>query len=197
MFPVSLHLSYDPVGSNHPADQDTGQKWDKWHQKTVADIIHNIQELSDRTIWKFQFEIQFIIPKADQHCRNKRIYSDHAAHFFTWFMRKLHAVCNQSFHNRYTGGQCRKSHHQEKQDCHRTAEDSHGFKYLWQRDKDQAWPGSHSIVSKEHKDSRDDHHSCKKCNSGIKNFNLICRLIQIHFILYIRTIGDHNSHRYT
>ena len=40
----------NPLRTDDPADEDTGQQRNEWHQETVADIVHNIKQLSDRTV---------------------------------------------------------------------------------------------------------------------------------------------------
>ena len=43
--------------------------------------------------------------------------------------------------------------------------------------KHKAWTGSHSFCSGKYEYSRDDHGTCKKCHSCVKNFNLINSLV--------------------
>ena len=50
-------------------------------------------------------------------------------------------------------------------------------KTFGERYKHKAWTGSHSLCSGKYEYSRDDHGTCKKCNSGVKNFNLINSLV--------------------
>lgn len=127
MLAVSFYFTDDPVRSDHPADQNTGQQRNKRHQEAVADVVHDIKKLPDGTIWKFQFEIQFVVSETDQDSSDQRINTDSTAHFFTRFMVKFHTVSNQSFHDGNAGCQRRKTHHQEERDCNRTAKDSHGI----------------------------------------------------------------------
>ena len=55
--------------------------------------------------------------------------------------------------------------------------DPMAFKNLRQRNKDQAWAGSHSIGSQEDKYCRDDHHTSQESNTCVKYFNLISGFI--------------------
>lgn len=127
MLAISFYLSDDPVRSDYPADQNTGQQRNKRHQEAVADVVHDIKKLSDGTIWKAKFEVQFVVSETDQNCGDQRINTDSTAHFFARFMVKFHTVSNQSFHDGNAGCQRRKAHHQEERDCDRTAEESHGI----------------------------------------------------------------------
>ena len=43
---VALHLVNDVIRCHDPADQDGGQQGNERHHNTVADIVHDIQQLS-------------------------------------------------------------------------------------------------------------------------------------------------------
>ena len=48
----------DPGGADHPADQDGRQHGDEGHHKAVADVIHEVQKLSDAAGRKLNFYIE-------------------------------------------------------------------------------------------------------------------------------------------
>ena len=57
-FSPVLHLFYDPAGSHDPSDQESREQGDKGHHNTVADIVHQIQELADASVGERQFQIK-------------------------------------------------------------------------------------------------------------------------------------------
>ena len=109
-------------------------------------------------------------------------------------MKDLHAISHQRLHNRDTAGQRRKSKGQEKRNAHKASNPAHGSKHLGQTDKGQTGAAGHTIGAQEHIDRRDDHHSGQDCHTGIENLNLIVGLVQIHIVLHIAAIGDHDPH---
>ena len=70
-FSVSFHFTDDPVRSDHPADQNTGQEGDERHQEAVAEIVHNIEQLCDGSVWKLQLKIKLVVTKTDQYGSNE------------------------------------------------------------------------------------------------------------------------------
>ena len=55
----------DPVRTDHPADQDRGQHGDEGHHETVADIVHQIQELADAAVGQRELHIELAISQRD------------------------------------------------------------------------------------------------------------------------------------
>ena len=70
MLAISFYFSDDPVRSDYPADQNTGQQRNKRHQEAVADVIHDIKKLSGREPFgSAKFEVQFVVAETDQILR--------------------------------------------------------------------------------------------------------------------------------
>ena len=132
MFAVLFDLVDDPVRFYDPADQDAREQGDERHQEAVADIVHQIQNLSGRSVRQFQFKVEYVVAKADHDGRDKRINSDQRAHLLTRLMKQLHAVRYERLHDGYTGGQRREAEHQEKGSRHDPTCPSHRLKDLWQ-----------------------------------------------------------------
>ena len=53
-----LHLINDVIRRHDPADQDGGQQGDERHHNAVADIVHDIQQLSRRAVGQLHLKIE-------------------------------------------------------------------------------------------------------------------------------------------
>ena len=60
----------DPVRTDHPADQDGGQHGDEGHHETVADIIHQIQDLSYAAVGQGKLNIEDAVTQRDDDRNN-------------------------------------------------------------------------------------------------------------------------------
>ena len=71
MLPVLFHFADDPVWLYDPADQDAREQRDERHQEAVADIVHQIQELSSRSVRQLQLKVEYVVAKADHDSRDQ------------------------------------------------------------------------------------------------------------------------------
>ena len=110
-------------------------------------------------------------------------------------MEDLHAVGGDGFQHRDAGGQRGKNCGDEEQQPHNGTCFSHGRKDFWQRDKHQARPGAHAFGAGENVDGGDNHGTRQQGYAGIKNFDLVDRFVQVHIILDVGAVGNHNAHR--
>ena len=145
MLAVFCYLVGDPFRSDDPADQDTSQQGNEWHQETVADIIHQVQKLGGGAVGQRQLKIEDIVAKTDQHGSDQGVDADDRAHAFAGFVEQFHAVGNQGLHNGYAGGQRRKCQHKEERQTNEPANSPHGEKDFRKGDKGQAWAGGHAV----------------------------------------------------
>ena len=109
-------------------------------------------------------------------------------------MEQLHAVGHQGLHHGHTGGEGGKAQHQEEGCTHQAAHQAHGLEHLGQGDKGQAGAKGHALGAQKDIDGGDDHHTGEKGGGGVEDFDLVCGLAQVHIVLHIGTIGDHNAH---
>lgn len=71
----------------------------------------------------------------------------------------------------HTGCQCGKSCQYEKQQADDSTGCSHAIKNLWQRYEHESGTCGHAVYFKENKYCRNDHHTSKKGNTHIHDFN--------------------------
>ena len=109
-------------------------------------------------------------------------------------MENFHAVGGNGFQHRNAGGKRGKNSRDKEQNAHKHTCCAHGGKHLGQRNKHQAGACAHALGAREHIHSRNDHGTGQQGHAGIKNFDLVHSLIQVHLRLYIRAVGDHNAH---
>ena len=109
-------------------------------------------------------------------------------------MENLHAVGGDGFQHRDAGGQGGKNSGDEEQDAHESAGLAHSGKHLGQRDEHQAGACAHALGTGEYIHGGDDHGTSQQRYAGIKNFDLIHRLVQVYFRFDVGTVGDHNAH---
>ena len=102
---------------------------------------------------------------------------------------------NNGFHQRDRRGQSGDQNQQEKRCADHVAE-GHGFKYTGQRYEHQAGPGvdRRRIAAIKGNHGRYDHQTGDQGNTGVENFNLPDRTLQMIFCMHIRAIGDHDAH---
>ena len=169
---AGFHFLADPRRPDDPAYKDAGEEGNEWHEKAVADIVHQIQKLGGCSVWQLHFKVEYVIAHTDDHGGCRREQCDHKAGFFSCGVENLHTVCNQCFQNGYRGGKSRKHNHKEKYHSKDSAQGSHGFKYLGKGYEHQAGTGGHSFCAEKYIDRGDDHKSGQKCNRCIKNLDL-------------------------
>ena len=109
-------------------------------------------------------------------------------------MENLHAVGGDGFQHGNAGGQGGKNGADEEQRAHNNACGAHGGKYLGQGHKHQAGTCAHAVGAGKYKHRGDNHCTSQKGNTGIEKLNLIDRLVEVHVLLYIGAIGNHNAH---
>ena len=110
-------------------------------------------------------------------------------------MELIHNTCHHSLHYGNRAGQCRKQNHGKKQGADEIPHLSHRRKYFGKRHEHQTRSRSfHSFRSHKSKHCWYDHHTCQESYHCIEYLDLINGLNKVGIILYIRTIGHHDSH---
>ena len=192
---VALHLANDIIRRFDPANQNRGQQRNQWHHNAVADVIHNVQHLADRIVGQLYLEVEHAVPQRNDS-RSRQIDDRQHQHCaLAAGMEDLHAVGGDGFQHRDAGGQRGKNCGDEEQQPHNGTCFSHGRKDFWQRDKHQARPGAHAFGAGENVDGGDNHGTRQQGYAGIKNFDLVDRFVQVHIILDVGAVGNHNAHR--
>ena len=186
----------DDLRLNNPADQDAGQECNQRHKDIVAEIVHNIKNLSDGAVGQCQFEVQCIVAQADNDAGNDCINGDNHGSLFSAQMECIHDTGNDSFHDRNRGGNCGKGNDQEENQSYNSTDSAHCRKNLRKGDKHQAGACGHALNTCEGEHSRNNHQTCQQCDAGIKNFNLVDGEHQIGFLACIGAIGYHDTHCY-
>ena len=194
-FAVALHLTNDVIRCFDPADQNRGQQRNQRHHNAVADVIHDVQQLADRTVGQFDLEVEHTVSKGNDSRSGKIDDRQHQHCALSAGVEDLHAVGGDGFQHRDAGSQRGKNCGDEEQQPHNGACLAHRRKDLWQRDKHQARPGTHALGARENVDGGDNHSTRQQGHAGIKNFDLVDRFVQVHVILYVGAVGDHNAHR--
>ena len=106
----------------------------------------------------------------------------------------LHAVGDQRFHDRNTARERGKAERQEKGDSHKASDPAHGGKDVRKADKGEARTAFHAVFSEENIYGGDNQKSRKESDAGIEYFDAGVRLIQVHVILHVASVGDHDTH---
>ena len=70
-FSVSLYFICHPAGPDDPADQNARKHSDKGHHKAVADVVHNVKKLSDRTVRETDLHIEDTVTQRNHGCGDK------------------------------------------------------------------------------------------------------------------------------
>ena len=112
-------------------------------------------------------------------------------------MKDLHTVGRDRLKHGDAAGERRESRHEEKGQSDKASNAIHGFKHLGKGNKHQARACLHALDSFKNIDGRNDHHSREQSHSHIKAFNLMNRCNDIHILVDIGAIGDHDSHGHT
>ena len=84
VFAIAFYFAYDPVRTNYPSDQNTGQKRDKRHQETVTDIVHDIQQAAPTDPFgSFSSKYSLLYPRQIRYSCDQRIdYRSAPTHLF-------------------------------------------------------------------------------------------------------------------
>ena len=178
---VALHLVNDVIRRHDPADQDGGQQGNERHHNTVADVVHDIQQLRRRAVGQLYLKIEDAVTQRNDGGRGQINDRQHKYRLFAARVEDLHAVGGDGFQHRDAGGQGGKNSGDEEQDAHESAGLAHSGKHLGQRDEHQAGACAHALGAGEHIHGGDDHGTGQQSHAGIKNFDLIHCLVQVYY----------------
>ena len=51
----------------NPADVDTGKEAYDWHEDVVAQIVEDVQNLADASVWHFLLKIEDVVTETDDY----------------------------------------------------------------------------------------------------------------------------------
>ena len=117
----SAHLADDVVRRFDPADENCRQQRNERHHDGVADIVHEVQQLTDRAVGQRQLKIELAVAQRNDGARRKIDHGQNNNRLFAVSMENFHTVCHDGFQHRNAGGQRRKNRREEEQGTHKSA----------------------------------------------------------------------------
>ena len=189
-----LHFLDDPVGADHPADQDGGQHGNEGHHEAVADVVHKIQKLTDTAVGERKLHIELAVAQGDDNGSGGVEERQRNCGGLPLCVEDLHTVGRDGFQYGYTAGQRREGRHDKEGEPHEPAQIRHGGEDLGKGDEHQAGTRLHTLHALEDEDRGNDHHAGQKRHARVKKLNLMNGRVYIHILLNIRAVGDHNAH---
>ena len=191
---VFLDLGDDPLRPHNPADQNARQQADEGHEETVADVVHHVEQLRGRTVGQRQLEVERVVTKADENCRDERVDADDGAHLLARLVEDLHAVGNERLHDGYTARQRGETKREEEHRANDAPHAAHRGKDLRQADERQARAAGHALGAEENIDRRNDHQTCEEGNARVEDLDLVVGLVEVNVVLDVTAVGDHDAH---
>ena len=68
---VALHLANDIIRRFDPADQYRGQQRNQRQHNAVADVVHDVQQLTDRAVGQLNLEVEHAVPQRNNSRRGQ------------------------------------------------------------------------------------------------------------------------------
>ena len=184
----------DPVGADHPADQDRGQHGDEGHHEAVADVVHQVQELADAAVGQRDLHVELAVAQRDDDGGRRVEESQRDRGGLALCVEDFHAVGHDGLQDRDAAGQRRKSSHEEEREAHKPAQGRHRGKDFGERDEHQARACFHAFHAFEDEDGRDDHETCQERHTRVKIFNLVNGCVDIYVFFDVGAVCDHDAH---
>ena len=163
----------DSLGLHDPADQDAGGNGNHGHQDIVADVVHDIQNLSNTAVGKSQIEVEDVITQADHDTSDQSQDGHGDGSGLALHMETVHGTGDNGLHHGNGRGQCGKYHRNKEQNANRSTYTAHGMKHLGEGDEHQAGTGGHAFRTHKGVYCRNDHHTGQEGHNGIEQLNLV------------------------
>ena len=141
-FAILFHFVNNNLWTNNPANHNTGSDGNNWHENTIGNVIHNIQNLTGAASWQWKLKVEYIVAKTYDSTKYQCNCKLSKSSLHTGNVEVVHKARYNCFHNGHSRGYRCEKNHQEEHNAHDNTGGAHAFKNLWQGYEHEARAGS-------------------------------------------------------
>ena len=180
MLTIAGDLGNQCLRLDDPSYKYAGSDSDYRHQDVIADVVEDIKNLRCDTIWQSCFEVENIVPQANDDAENHSSNTLESNGLISAPAKPVYTSGDNSFHYGDRAGKSGKEYHQEEDCPDHSTDRSHFRKNLRQCDEHESRTGIlHSFHSEESENGRYDHYACEECDKSVEELDLVDRFDKI------------------